>query len=351
MNMEADILFSQEGSVGLITLNRPSALNALTLPMIMALQEQLQLWKSDPCIHAVVIQSQPSTVFCAGGDVRRLYHSGKEKQAEQLEFFRHEYRLNHFIHHLGKPYIALMDGITMGGGVGISMHGSHPVASDRFVFSMPETGIGFFPDIGASHLLTAGPQTLGIYLGLTGARLNSLEAKQAGLIKHIVSSQRLPDLLHRLIQADLSKEAYAGVTRCIDAFAMTTESTMPEAFKDNLMHCFAQPTVESILQALKQCKTPEAEATHSLLEKKSPLSLKITLEQLHQAKGKSLADCLQMDYDLVQHFIKDSDFYEGVRALLIDKDKNPHWNPPSLEEVSEGMVSNYFEQVLELKFR
>jgi enoyl-CoA hydratase len=345
-----EVLFSQEGSLGFITLNRPSALNALTLPMIIAMQDQLHLWKLDSSIHAVVIQAQPGPVFCAGGDVRWLYHSGKANPSEQLKFFWHEYRLNHFIHHLGKPYIAFMDGITLGGGVGISMHGSHPVASERFIFSMPETGIGFFPDVGASYLLTACPEGLGVYLGLTGARLNPWQAKQAGLIHHCVSKDQTSELLARLIQEDLSKDAHAGVESCLQAFAMTMESNSPNFLEAELMQCFTQPSLEEIQQNLKQCKAAKAQAISHLLETKSPLSLKVTLEQLHKAKGKSLADCLKMDYDLVQHFIKDADFYEGVRALLIDKDKTPHWNPSSLEEIPTSRVNNYFKRTSPLQF-
>lgn len=169
--MTEEVLFSQEGQLGFITLNRPKALNALTLTMIMALQKQLSIWKEDYSIKAVVVQAVPGNAFCAGGDIRWLYNAGRSKDSEQMQFFWHEYRLNHFIHHFGKPYISLLDGITMGGGVGISLHGSHPVASERFVFAMPETGIGFFPDIGASYLLNRCPGFLGVYLGLTGNKL------------------------------------------------------------------------------------------------------------------------------------------------------------------------------------
>ena len=172
--MTDDIVFERKQQIGLITLKRPQALNALTLPMIKALQQQLLQWEGDKSIHAVVIQADVGKAFCAGGDVRWLYESGLAKNPEQMQFFWHEYRLNHTIHQFKKPYIALMNGITMGGGVGISLHGSHPVATENFVFAMPETGIGFFPDIGASYLLARCPGQTGIYLGLTGNNLGPL---------------------------------------------------------------------------------------------------------------------------------------------------------------------------------
>ncbi|CAM2976039.1 enoyl-CoA hydratase/isomerase family protein [Legionella worsleiensis] len=342
--MTDEILFTQEGQIGLITLNRPSALNALSLPMILAMQKQLEVWQEDNSVKAVIVRAVPGNAFCAGGDVRWLYNSGRSSNSEQMQFFWHEYRLNHFIHHYSKPYIALMDGITMGGGVGISLHGSHSVASEQFVFSMPETGIGFFPDIGASHLLTRCPGSLGIYLGLTGNRIGSQDALKAGLIKYRVLSSQMGALTEALIAADLSEDAYTRVDACIQTFTHSDSSNEVSQIKPLINVCFAHPTIELICDALRRCDGIWAEGVYNTLEQKAPLSLKVTLAQLHKAKGLSLAECLKMDFDLVAHFMKDRDFYEGVRSLLIIKDKKPNWKPSRLDLIPDTMVENYFER-------
>lgn len=342
--MTEEVLFVQEGQLGIITLNRPGALNALSLPMIQAMQKQLEAWKDDHSVKAVVIRAVPGNAFCAGGDVRWLYNSGRGNDSEQMQFFWHEYRLNHYIHHFGKPYIALMDGITMGGGVGISLHGSHPIASEQFVFAMPETGIGFFPDIGASHLLTRCPGSLGIYLGLTGNRIGSQDALKAGLIRFIVTSKQMDQLLQSLKATDLSNDAHTRVDQCVQSFAKEYDANEVSQIKPLIDVCFSQPTVESIIDALRKCEGIWAEGVYNTLGQKSPLSLKVTFTQLQKAKSLSLAECLKMDFDLVAHFMRDSDFYEGVRSLLIDKDKNPNWKPASLDLVTDNMVVNYFER-------
>lgn len=341
--MAAEVLCTQEGHLGLITLNRPEALNALTLNMILVIQKQLVLWKEDTSIHAVVVRAAPSKAFCAGGDVRWLYQFGQGIHPDQLQFFRHEYQLNHIIQQLGKPYIALMDGMTMGGGVGISLHGSHPVASERFVFAMPETSIGFFPDIGASYLLNRCPGALGTYLGLTGNRLNAVESLQAGLVRYLIPSEQLSEIVDGLQDMDLRIDAETRVHRYLQSYARSAEPIAAHPLMDN---CFSKSTVEAILACLKASESVWAQEAVASLEQKAPLSLKITLAQLQKAQGLSLADCLKMDYTLVQHFMQEGDFYEGVRALLIDKDKNPHWSPARLELVSEQMVECYFESSL-----
>lgn len=342
--MTEEVLFRREGQLGLITLNRPGSLNALNLLMIKEMQRQLSLWKADDDVKAVVLQAAPGNAFCAGGDVRWLYNAGKTGDPQQIQFFWHEYRLNHFIHQLGKPYISLMDGMTMGGGVGVSMHGSHPVASERFIFAMPETSIGFFPDIGASHLLSRCPGYLGIYLGLTGNRLGPEDALRAGLIKQVVSSEQMPNLLKALVEEDLSIDAYAAVDACLSSFAQPNSSEYVTQIKPLIDVCFSHPTVELIRESLQNSEGHWPMGVDNGLATKSPLSLKLTLAQLQKAKGLTLADCLKMDFDLVGHFIRDNDFYEGVRALLIDKDKNPAWKPSRLDLVTETMVVNYFER-------
>ena len=342
MTMSENLIFSIEKHVGLITLNRPAALNALTHPMILALHEQLQAWETDTIIHAIVIQAADGRAFCAGGDVRAVYEAGHHNPLAALSFFRDEYRLNHFIHNLKKPYIALMDGLTLGGGVGISLHGSHPVASDRFAFAMPETSIGFFPDIGSSHLLSRYPNGSGQYLGLTGHRLNPLEARALGLIHSVIPAHAMPLLLASLINANLTQNAHAAVDACLRPYQQPHTTTPGLVHAEEIATCFSQPSVLSILQSLDNLGNDWARETQLTLLQKAPMSLHVTLEQLQRAKGMNLAECLQMDYGLTYHFMQKPDFYEGVRALLIDKDKSPRWTPASLDAVDLNEVATYF---------
>ncbi|MBA2711286.1 MAG: enoyl-CoA hydratase/isomerase family protein [Tatlockia sp.] len=343
--MTSDIVFSREQHIGLVTLTRPQALNALNLSMIKALQQQLELWQKDDAIHAVVVQAEEGKAFCAGGDVRWLYEAGLAEDPEQMQFFWHEYRLNHYIHQFKKPYIALMDGITMGGGVGISLHGSHPVATERFVFAMPETGIGFFPDIGASYLLARCPSATGLYLGLSGNRLNAHEALSLGLIKKVINSEQLPQLLTTLVNTNLAADAHHRVSACLQNLASPLEKSAIEDGLASINSCFAKDKVEAIFQALDLRADEWSLSLKRTLEQKAPLSLKVTLAQIQKAKTLSLADCLKMDYRLVNHFMQDSDFYEGIRALLVDKDKSPKWQPESLSLIDDAKVQRYFEKM------
>ncbi|KTD65515.1 enoyl-CoA hydratase/isomerase family protein [Legionella spiritensis] len=341
--MSADLRIARHDHIGLITLTRPQALNALNLAMIQTMQRQLLQWQIDDSIHAVVIMAEGDRAFCAGGDVRWLYEAGRAHDPQQMQFFWHEYRLNHFIHRFGKPYISLMNGITMGGGVGISLHGSHPVASERFHFAMPETGIGFFPDIGASYLLAGCPDYFGMYLGLTCHRLNASEALACRLVKQIVSSEQFPALLSDLIEADLSRNAFERVDGCILKYALTLDDAAIFDHKEIINSCFNHDNVEAIISSLNQMDHQWAADTARQLLQKSPLSLKVTFEQIRKAQSLSMGECVKMDYRLVGHFMQDSDFYEGVRALLVDKDKSPKWQPDSLEKVTAAKVADYFE--------
>lgn len=342
--MTNDIRFSKHHHLGMITLTRPQALNALNLTMINALQQQLSSWQADDSVHAVVIQAE-GRAFCAGGDIRELHTHKAHDLSEKLHFFWHEYRLNYFIRQFSKPYIALMDGITMGGGVGIALHGSHPIAGEHFSFAMPETGIGFFPDVGASYLLAHCPGYLGFYLGLTGNRLNVDESFAAGLIKGIIPAEHFADFLTALSETDLSLNAFVGVERCLSQYSRLPQSST-ELSKNNSMinDCFSHASVGDILSALSSKKNEWARKVHEQLLKKSPLSLEVTFIQLHRAKSMKFAACLKMDYLLASHFLKDSDFYEGIRALLVDKDNQPQWQPSSLTAIDEHQVANYFIQ-------
>lgn len=338
-----EVLLTREQQWGVITLNRPQALNALTLPMIKAIHAQLLAWQEDSEVLAVLIRQSPeSKAFCAGGDVRWLFEAGLAHHAEQMAFFYHEYHLNHCIYHYPKPYIALMNGVTMGGGVGISLHGAHPVASERFVFAMPETAIGFFPDIGASYLLSRCPDAFGLYLGLTGKRLGAMEAKTLGLIKAVVSASDMQALFHELLMLDLSKDAFHAISTCLNRFMVFESSSLMSELAPLVQDTFGQHSIASMLQVLKEKNTSWHHEVFESLQKKSPLSLKVTHKQLQKARSMTFDDCLTMDYGLVGHFMQDHDFYEGVRALLIDKDNLPSWRPDSLEKVTASMVQQYF---------
>ncbi|MGQ3888644.1 enoyl-CoA hydratase/isomerase family protein [Legionella sp. CNM-1927-20] len=337
-----DVRFDCQDQLGIITLTRPQALNAINLPMIQAIQRQLLLWEKDNAIYAIIIQAEPGKAFCAGGDVRWLYETGLKNKAEQMQFFWHEYRLNHYIHQLKKPYIALLNGITMGGGVGISLHGSYVIAQEQFVFAMPETGIGLFPDIGASYLLSRCPGEIGLYLALTGDRLNAEEAYAAGLIDYVVSNEKLTEIIPSLRKLDLSANSHHQIKLLLQPIATSVKIAFPNAEK--IDQYFLKSSVQDIMTALRESEDPWALTTLQTLEQKSPLSLAVTFEQIRRAKSLSMAECVKMDYRLVTHFMRDHDFYEGIRALLIDKDKNPRWSPNSLAAVTPALVANYFEQ-------
>ena len=347
--MTEHLIISVDKHIGRITLNRPQALNALTLPMIQALQVQLDLWAIDEHIHAIVVDAVPGRAFCAGGDVRFLYDEGRHDLRAAMLFFWHEYRLNYTIHQYKKPYIVLMNGVTMGGGVGIALHGKYSVASEHFTFAMPETAIGFFPDIGASYLLSRCTHHVGMYLGLTGARLKAAETLRLGLIYGFVQSESFSAVLDALLHADLSTQAHKKVEAIIARYHV-----IPDLIDEGLRYStinllFNKPRVLSIMQALVAEDTAWARETHEILLKKSPLSLCITHALLLKAQTKTLKACLVMDYGVAHHCLQQSDFYEGVRAVLIDKDNQPCWVPEELEGISEETVEAYFHMPEDIK--
>lgn len=343
------IEFTCEQHIAIITLNRASALNALTFEMICALRTQLKRWDDDPAIHAIVIKAVEGRAFCAGGDVRFIYNLGVNNahdagaHADIMHFFACEYSLNHLISTLTKPYIALMNGLTMGGGVGISLHGSHRVATEHFRFAMPETTIGFFPDIGSSYLLSRCPGAFGLYLGLTGRQINAVQAKALQLVQHVIPSEQLNLLLKDLIACDLSINAHERVSALLQRFEKPTQFESMHVLQTCVDVHFDKPTVEAIMRSLVDAQSEWSQQTYQLLLEKAPLSLKVTFEQLQRAQSQTLDVCLQMDYGLTSHFMQQTDFYEGVRAKLVDKDNKPHWKPDTLAQVTPSMVAKYFE--------
>jgi enoyl-CoA hydratase len=339
----ADILFATEGAIGLVTLNRPQALNALTLDMALALDRQLHAWEGDRTVRAVVIRGAGDRAFCAGGDIRALYESGMTKKNDLTrQFYWHEYRVNRRIKRYPKPYIALMDGVTMGGGVGVSVHGSHRVATAKTVFAMPETGIGLFPDVGGSHFLPRCPGKTGLYMALTGARLSAADCLHAGIATHAAASERLDALVAALAAADFAADDRGAVDGVLAKFATDAGPSQLATSRREIDGDFSDPTIEDVEGALRKRGGGWAEAVLKAMAEKSPLSQKVALRQLERGAAMSFEDCMVMEYRLSQRAMAGHDFYEGVRAAVIDKDRSPKWRPPSLGEVSDAQVEAWF---------
>jgi enoyl-CoA hydratase len=338
----SDILFERRGAAGLITLNRPQALNAVTHAMVLALRAQLDAWGGDPAITRVVIMAAGERAFSAGGDIRALYDLGKAgRHDEALQFWRDEYPLNAAIKNFRKPYVALIDGIVMGGGVGVSVHGSHRVAGNRYTFAMPEVGIGFFPDVGATWFLPRMPGELGTYCALTGERFGIADAVGGGIVTHRIPSARFGALLDGLAGT-------VSVDALLSAFSEAPGEGPIMARRSAIDRLFAGGRVEDILAALDgeaSSKGADAEwagKTAAVLRAKSPLSLKLALAQVRRGKEWDFAACMRAEFRIVSRIIHGHDFYEGVRAVIVDKDNKPRWQPATLTEVSDAEVERHF---------
>jgi enoyl-CoA hydratase len=352
-----DILFGREGNVATVTLNRPQALNAFTLDMYRRFDPMLRAWADDPGVKAVLIRGAGDRAFCAGGDVRAIYEAGRGISGDRSltsVFFREEYELIHRIHRYPKPYVALIDGITMGGGAGVSVNGAFRVATERTMLAMPETGIGLFPDVGATRFLNLCPGRIGRYLGLTGARVRAADALYCGFATHFVPRERLDALVAAFARADGGEP---GTEQLLAGFAADPGAAPLRARQPAIDRYFAGDTVEAILAALEReaagggADAEWAAETHAGLLTKSPISLKITLCQLIRGRGFEIEDALALEYRLTQHVMSGHDFYEGVRAVLVDKDQRPRWDPPTLAAVDEAMVEAYFAPLGEAELR
>ena len=333
--MSDEIIFAVADGVAEITLNRPDAMNALTLDMALTLYERLTAWTEDDTVSAVVIRGAGDRAFCAGGDIRALYDARKAGGPLTSDFFRAEYRLNRMIFHYPKPYIALIDGVAMGGGVGLSVHASTRIASDRTLFAMPETGIGLFPDVGGSYFLSRCPGSIGMYLALTGARLGAADCKYANIVDWYVEGD----------QHDALVSALRGGSSIEDVISNVASDPGPAPLAETrevIDRCFSQNSVAEIVVALESEGGDWAEKTLKIMASKSPVSQKIAFRQLQEGASLSFDDCMILEYRLSQHVMAGHDFFEGVRALIVDKDKTPHWQPSKLSDVDEGMVESYF---------
>jgi enoyl-CoA hydratase len=326
-----------------VTLNRPRALNALSLAMCQALDAGLIAWRADPEVRAVLIKGAGERAFCAGGDIRALHEIlTTEGVAAAAGFYALEYPMNARLHHFPKPYIALLDGITMGGGVGVSIHGSHRVVTERTLFAMPETMIGFFPDVGATYVLARLPGSVGLHLGLTGAGLGAADCRAIGIGTHTTASERLAALEQALAEADLSRDAFAAVDRVLERFRVDPGPATLPALRARIDRCYGRPSLEEVLAALADEPSGWGAAQLEQLESKSPTSLAVTFRQLGAGATLDFDAAMRLEYRLVHRFLAGHDFREGIRALIIDKDNRPRWRPELLAEVTPAAIDAYF---------
>ncbi|KAG1705215.1 hypothetical protein DVH05_004147 [Phytophthora capsici] len=371
-----DIVYGQDTGVRTVQFNRPTKLNALTLPMAQHLTQRLHKIEANKTVNAVVFSGNGGKAFCAGGDIRALADNGKDPATRylSLDFFRHEYRLNYLLATTEKPIISFLNGVTMGGGVGLSMHGKFVVATEKTLFAMPETAIGFFPDVGASYLLprlgrrliegedyvqdvpksqALKGQGLGTYLALTGERLKGHEVIGLGLATHYlptseyetlvhhltglefedhVSQEERDEIIHEALEELETDEAFQEV----DPEYLETVESVFGALNEN-------DTVEGIFERLEKLNTEWSQETLATLKKMSPLSLKVTLEQMRQGAVKTCAECFQMEYRMATRMMENPDFFEGVRSVVVDKDRNPKWAKRDITKVTTKEVKAFFK--------
>ncbi len=336
---EPEVLLARHGSAGVIVLNRPKALNALTHAMVQAIWPQMLAWKDDPAVSRVIISGSGEKAFCAGGDIRALYDLGKAgRAAEAKPFWREEYTLNHLLKTYPKPVVSLLNGIVMGGGVGMSFHGSHRVASEKLMFAMPEVGIGFFPDVGASWFLPRLPHCIGTYLALTGTRIGLGDALALGLVTNAVESTRMAELA-------LALDADEPVDAILQRFAIPVPASPLMEHKALIADIFAEDSLPAIMAKLSYAALGGslfASQTFETMQVKSPTSMAIALEQVRRGATMSFADVMRMEYRIVCRIADGHDFYEGVRAVIVDKDQKPLWRPARIEDLDPAAITAHF---------
>lgn len=340
-----DIHFDRRGGLAVVTMNRPKALNALTLDMCREFDRQLADWEADPAVKAVFIKGEGEKAFCAGGDVLAIHAAGKAGEPLIQDFFKAEYRLNRRIHHFPKPYVALMDGIVMGGGCGVSLNGSHRIATERTLFAMPETGIGLFPDVGGTWFLNECPGQVGLYLGMTGARLKADDMLAVGLADARIAAARGEELEDRLATIDWEGgDAARLVDGVVSAIEDAPEAAAIAAHMEEIDACFGADSAEAVIERLRGRGSDFAGTTLGQLSQKAPLSIALAYRQLVEGRGLDFDAVMVREYRIVQACLAAPDFYEGIRALLIDKDKQPVWTPADISEVDEAALSRYFDE-------
>lgn len=345
-DVQAPVLAEVRNRIGHLTLNRPAGLNALTLEMVRLLQRHLDDWATDNGIDAIMLRGAGDRAFCAGGDIRTLYDLHLADDAQAIEtFFAEEYALDHCLHAYPKPVIALMDGFVLGGGMGLAQGASLRIVTERSKLGMPETGIGYFPDVGGSYFLPRLPGELGRYLGLTGTQVTAVDALHLGLADQYIASARTAELDQLLDRLDWNSQTLALALKDV------LSNDLPGAELVDLQPAidlhFGQPTLSSIRQSLleeiRPAYTGWAQASVRQMDGRSPLAMAVTLELLRRGQDMSLTDCFAMELHLDRQWFNDGDIAEGVRALLVDKDKQPRWNPPTIGQLDPARVNAFFE--------
>ncbi len=342
---EPDLIARREGAAGVIRLNRPKAINAVTLEMFRDIEKALDEFEADPAVGLILLEGAGERGLCAGGDIRALYESSKVKGDLGKILWREEYILNARIAKFAKPYVAFMDGIVMGGGVGLSAHGRHRVVTEKTRLAMPEVGLGFFPDVGGTWLLSRTPGEIGTYFGLTGQTMNGSDAIYARFADAVVPSGKLAALRDALVNLRAGVSS-ADVQATIDAFATGETSGPVAASQAQIDRWFAHDRMQDIVAALQRDGSEPAQATLKTLGEKSPRGMVVTLKLLRLARGSSsLEECLVREYRAALEVFRSDDFREGVRAAVVDKDRNPRWSPPRIEDVTPEMLAPYFAEL------
>jgi enoyl-CoA hydratase/carnithine racemase len=345
---EPEIICDIRNHAAFITLNRPAALNALTLGMVVELHALLTKCATDEGVRAVLLRGAGEKAFCAGGDIRALYESCKRSESLHHEFFAAEYPLDYFLHRFPKPYIALLDGITMGGGMGLAQGSRHRIVGERTRMAMPEVGIGLFPDVGGSYFLSRLPGALGTYLALTGAPIRAADSLYAQLADAYLTPASVAALEDALATVAWTCDHEADVSRLVTTHASEPPPAPLASLRPAIDVHFAQPSVAAIFASLERATAGEhaewAAQTAKLMRGRSPTMLAVALRQLERGKALDLASCFRMELGMVQQCFDQGDFLEGVRALIIDKDNAPRWNPGRLEDVTDAAVEAFFKE-------
>jgi enoyl-CoA hydratase len=332
-----DVIIEQDNLLGTITLNRPKALNSLTLDMVLAIDRALSdMAESD--VTTILIRGAGGRALCAGGDIRAIYDAMLVGDSSPRDFWTREYRLNARLASYPKPIVAIMDGIVMGGGVGLASHATIRIVTERSMVAMPEVGIGFCPDVGSTWLLSRSPDHLGTHVALSTARLNAADAILSGLADYFVPSESLPALIQLMKKDDAREVLVAAAQR-------TPESDLTSAASPWIEECYAGETVEEILERLDCNESEDARNCAAAIRTKSPTALKVAVRALQTARSlPSLESCLAMEYRISLAFLQTPDFREGIRAAVVDKDQQPQWNPNRLDQVTKLMVDRFFVQ-------
>jgi len=333
-----EIRFERSGRAAIVTLTRPQALNAVTHRMVKALDKALDAWEHDQEVGMVVVKAE-GRAFSAGGDILHIYEAGRAGKPP-VEFFADEYRLNARIARFGKPYVALVNGIVMGGGVGVSFHGSHRVLTENAQFAMPEVGIGFFPDVGASHLLPGLGGGFGMYLALTGNRIRYGDALWSGLATHAVKAEDQSALLDGLAAVGDPDEVLRGLS-------FSAERETDQSALDAIALHFSQPSLHDIIDSLGQAAAADgfAQKTLATILTRSPTSLRVAWRQISAGRTLSMDECMKMEFRILNRMLAGHDFYEGIRAAIIDKGSKPLWRPASLDDVGDAEIDAYFQSL------